>query len=155
MIFLLDTNAFSDLMREHPKVDDRLKTVSSQHRVVICSVVRGEIRYGIERLPHSKRRQELEVKATKLFAILPCEPVPEAAGDRYANIKLARQRKGLTLDENDLWIASTALSLGAVLISRDSDLQQIEGLTVEDLDGVNNETKVEDFRVCRRQLTTR
>jgi predicted nucleic acid-binding protein len=43
------------------------------------------------------------------------------------------------LDENDLWIAATALALAAVLISRDSDLYQIDGLTVEDLDGVNKE----------------
>lgn len=132
MIFLLDTTAFSDLMREHPKIDARLTSVSSTDRVVICSVVRGEIRYGIERLPQSKRRQELEAKAAKLFAILPCESVPEAAGDHYARVKLTRQQKGLTLDENDLWIAATALALGAVLISRDSDFQQIDGLTVND-----------------------
>ena len=99
---------------------------------MICSVVRGEIRYGIERLPQGKRRQELAAKAAKLFAVLPCEPVPEKAGDHYATIKLARQQKGLTLDENDLWIAATALSLGAVLVSRDSDFQQIDGLTVND-----------------------
>ena len=119
-------------MREHPKVDAHLASASSAERVIICSVVRGEIRYGIERLPQGRRRQELEAKATKLFAILPCEPVPEAAGDHYAMVKLARQRKGLALDENDLWIAATALTLGAVLISRDSDFQQIDELTVED-----------------------
>ena len=130
MMFLLDTNAFSDLMREHPKVDAHLASVSSTERVVICSVVRGEIRYGIELLPQSKRRQELEVKAAKLFTILPCEPVPEAAGDHYARIKVTRQQKGLTLDENDLWIAATALALGAALVSRDGDFQQINGLTV-------------------------
>jgi predicted nucleic acid-binding protein len=132
MTFLLDTNAFSDLMREHPKVDARLASISSTHRVVICSIVRGEIRYGIECLPQGKRRQELEAKAVKLFEVLPWEPVAEAAGDYYARIKRTRQRKGLVLDENDLWITSTALALGAVLISRDSDLQQIDGLTVED-----------------------
>ena len=132
MLFLLDTNAFSDLMREHPRVDAHLASISPTDRVVICSVVRGEIRYGIERLPQSKRRQELEIKATNLFAVLPCEPVPEAVGDYYARIKLARQQKGLSLDENDLWIAATALALGAVLISRDRDFQQIDGLTVND-----------------------
>jgi predicted nucleic acid-binding protein len=132
MTFLLDTTTFSDLMREHPKVDARLGSISSTDRVVICSVVRGEIRYGIERLPQSKRRQELEAKAAQLFAILPCEPVPEAAGDRYATVKLSRQRQGLALDENDLWIAATVLALSAVLVSRDSDFQQIDGLAVED-----------------------
>lgn len=74
----------------------------------------------------------MEAKAAKLFAILPCEPVPEIAGDHYARIKLTRQRKGLTLDENDLWIAATTLELDAVLVSRDNDFQQIDGLTVED-----------------------
>jgi predicted nucleic acid-binding protein len=132
MLFLLDTNAFSDLMHEHPQLDARLATIASTDRVMICSIVRGEIRYGIERLPQGKRRQQLETKATKLFAALPCEPVPEKAGDHYAAIKLARQQKGLTLDENDLWIAATARSLGAVLITRDSDFQQIDGLTVND-----------------------
>lgn len=113
-------------------MDAHLAKISSTDQVVICSVVRGEIRYGIERLPQSKRRQDLEIKADKLFVVPPCEPVPEAAGDHYARIKLTRQRKGLTLDENDLWIAATALTLGAILISRDSDFQQIDGLTVND-----------------------
>ena len=58
--------------------------------------------------------------------------MPEVAADHYAKIKLIRQRKGLTLDENDLWIAASAMALNAVLISRDSDFQQIDGLTVED-----------------------
>lgn len=132
MIFLLDTNAFSDLMREHPKIDARLADLSSADRVVICSVVRGEILYGLERLPQGKRRAELELKANTLFAVLPCESVSETAGDHYAKIKLARQQRGLTLDENDLWIAATAMALNAVLVSRDSDVQHVDGLTVID-----------------------
>ena len=133
MIFLLDTTAFSDLMRERPEVDARLARVSRRDKVIICTVVRGEIQFGIERLPQSKRREELKVKANKLFAVLPCEPVPEAAGDFYARIKLIHRQKGLTLDENDLWIAATTLALDAVLVSRDSDYHKIDGLTVEDL----------------------
>ncbi len=82
----MDTHAFSDLMREHPKVDAHLASASSAERVMICAVVRGEIRYGIEPLPQGRRRQELEAKAAKFFAILPCEPVREAAGDDYAMV---------------------------------------------------------------------
>lgn len=132
MLFLLDTNAFSDLMREHPQLAGRLVALAPTDRIVICSVVRGEIRYGIERLPQGRRRQELETKAAKLFAVLPCESVPEKAGDHYATIKRARQQKGLMLDENDLWIAATTLSLGAILVTRDSDFQHIDGLIVND-----------------------
>ena len=132
MIFLLDTNAFSDLMRDHPKVDARLSSLAETDQVVICSIVRGEICYGIERLPNGKRRQTLEAKAGHLFTVIPCEPVPEAAGNHYAQVKLSCQQKGLALDENDLWIAATALAIGATLVSRDSDLQPVDRLTVED-----------------------
>jgi predicted nucleic acid-binding protein len=55
MLFLLDTNAFSDLMREHPQLDARLSALTPTDRVIICAVVRGEILYGIERLPPGKR----------------------------------------------------------------------------------------------------
>jgi len=50
-----------------------LASLSSPERVVICPVIRGEIRYGIERLSQGNRRQELEAKAAQLFAIIPCE----------------------------------------------------------------------------------
>ena len=43
---------------------------------------------------------------------------------------LARQQRGLTLDENDLWLAATALALGATLVSRDRGFGGIEGLPV-------------------------
>ena len=109
-----------------------LPTSPSADRVVVCTVVRGEIRYGIERLSIGKRRQDLGTKAASLFAAIPCEPVSEAAGDYYARIKIARRSKGLSLDENDLWLAATARALGAVLVTRDSDFIQIEGLHVED-----------------------
>jgi len=56
--------------------------------------------------------------------------VPQRAGDFYAAIKRDRQSQGLALDENDLWIAATALALGATLVSRDQDFGGLEGLAV-------------------------
>lgn len=119
-------------MRKHAKLDARMGSLSPAERVVICTIVRGEICFGLEQLPQGRRRQDLENQAAPLLAIIPCESIPETAGDHYARIKLTRQRKGLTLDENDLWIAATAVALDAVLVSRDSDFQQIEGLKVDD-----------------------
>ena len=67
------------------------------------------------------------------MAAFRCELIPPRAGDFYAAAKLARQQSGLALDEN-LWIAATALALGATLVSRDRDFAGIDGLSVVTLE---------------------
>jgi predicted nucleic acid-binding protein len=132
VIYLLDTNAVSALMRADARIASWLSSIGVDDRVVICTITRGEILFGLERLAPGRRRTELEGKAEELFAVLPCEPIPPAAGDRYANVKISHQRRGLPLDENDLWIAATTLAMDATLVSRDNDFQAIEGLVVVD-----------------------
>lgn len=129
-LFLLDTNAFSDLMRESPAVRSRLQALRGKAKVVICPIVRGEACHGLERLPPGKRRSQLEAKAAALFGTIECIPLPASAGDHYARTKVQCQRKGLPLDDNDLWIAAAALSAGAVLVCRDSDFDRVEGLPI-------------------------
>ena len=132
MAYHLDTSAFSDLMREHPQMQTRLGALPPDETVSICAIVRGEILHGLGRLPAGQRREDLTVKASRLFAALPSLPVSGPVADHYAAIKLTRQSKGLALDENDLWIAATARQSGAILVTRDRDFQHIDGLNVED-----------------------
>ena len=107
-----------------------LSSIGVDDRVPNCTIARGEILFGLERMAPGRRRSELEGKAGKLFAVVPCDPIPPAAADRYANVKISQQRRGFPLDENDLWIAATSLALGATLVSGDSDFHAIEGLEV-------------------------
>ena len=88
--------------------------------------------FGIARMPLGRRREELYSKAISVFGILPCEPVPCDAAKHYAEIKTELQRLGLGLEDNDLWIAATALALNAVLITRDRGFRRIRELTIED-----------------------
>jgi predicted nucleic acid-binding protein len=129
-LYLLDTNAVSDVMADHPNI--KAKIASQPGRLVTSVVVRGEILYGIERLPAGKRRSDLKTKADVVLATLPSEPVTDPAADIYATIRRAVELLGVALDDNDLWIASTALAIGAVLITRGKDFGQIPGLQVED-----------------------
>lgn len=94
MIYLLDTSACSALMRTDARMSAWLSSIGVDDRVVICTIVRGEILFGLERMPPGRRRTELEEKAAKLFAVLPCEAIPAAAGDQYAIVKAAQQRRG-------------------------------------------------------------
>jgi tRNA(fMet)-specific endonuclease VapC len=127
---LLDTNAVSDEMYDHPKVKARMAAQAGP--VVTSIIVVGEIRYGLARLPAGKRRTDLEVKAARILSILPIEPITEQVADTYGRIKYDLEARGLPLNDNDLWTAATALALGAVLVTRDTDFAQVPGLQVED-----------------------
>lgn len=132
MIYLFDTSAISDFMRQHPKLDAKLATLTTQDQLRTCSIVRGEILFGIERMPTGKRRDDLAAQATRAFSSLPCEPVAASAADHYATLKTAQQKLGLPLDENDLWIAACAACIGAVVVTRDSDFRRIPGIQTQD-----------------------
>jgi predicted nucleic acid-binding protein len=119
-------------VREQPLAKARLSSLEAHHRVVICTVVRGEVLYGLELMAHGRKKLDLERKINELLSILPCVPIPEEAAIYYARKKRGTERRGSRLDENDLWIAATSLSLEAILVTTDSDFERVHGLTLED-----------------------
>jgi predicted nucleic acid-binding protein len=127
---LLDTNAVSDLMRDHPQVKVCIATHADP--IVTSVVVVGEIRYGLDRLPTGKKRTDLEVRAHNILAALRIEPVTEAIANAYGRLKAALESQGLNLDDNDLWIAATAITLGSLLITRDHIFGRVPSLQIED-----------------------
>ena len=105
-----------------------MNSLAESDYLFICPIVKGEILFGIVRLPAGKRQRDLKQKADELFAQIPCDPIPENVGDAYAQIKVAAQQQGTSLDECDLWIAATVLALDAILVTSDSDYKRITGL---------------------------
>ena len=126
--YLLETSTLSLLMKDIPEVKGRLNSLTESDYPFTCPIVKGEILFGIARLSAGKRQRDLEQKANEFFAAIPCDPIPENAGNVYAQIKVAAQKQGTSLDECDLWIAATALTLDAILVTSDSDYQRITGL---------------------------
>jgi predicted nucleic acid-binding protein len=96
VIYLLDTNAISELMRAASRMESWMAGLEQADRVVTCT--------KIARLSAGRRRAELEETGHQFLDVLRCEPIPERAADFYANLKLTRQQRGLALDENDLWV---------------------------------------------------
>ena len=129
-IAILDTNAISDLMRDHPQV--RTHVARYPDLITTSVTVVGEIRYGLSRLPAGKRRSDLEVRAQSVFGVMLIEPITEPVADSYGNLKASLENQGLNADDNDLWITATALTLGALLMTRDHVFSRIPGLQVAD-----------------------
>lgn len=132
MIFLLDSNAISDLIQNHPRFVARMESMSATDEVRTASIVHGEILYGVSRLADGKRKAILTTKVGDIFAIVRCEPVTELTAIYYAKIRADQEKLGLSVDQNDLWIAAVAMSLDATVVSRDTDLARVAGLKVVD-----------------------
>lgn len=126
--YLLETSTCSYLMANHVEVKTRLASAQVNDYPFTCPIVRGEILFGVERLPVGRRRRILENQVGNLFSELICDPIPEEAGDFYARMKREAQKLGTPLDECDLWIASTALVFDAVLVTSDTDFRRLQGL---------------------------
>ncbi len=131
-VYLLDTVSFSRLMERHPLLVGRVRQAMQQHLVVISATVRGEVRFGLRRMPRGRRRSYLEATADNLFVLFPCVPVSDTVADAYADVKAIAEQDGTPLGENDLWIAAAALATGATLVSSDTDFRRVRGLEVQD-----------------------
>ncbi len=129
--YLLDSTTVSFLMERRAEVMAHMASIGPDDRVAICTIVRGEILYGLERMPPGRRRRENERAAAELFDVLPCDGIPEGVADTYARVKYDAERAGTSLGENDLWIAATALDQGATVVTSDGDFGRVHGLDTE------------------------
>jgi predicted nucleic acid-binding protein len=128
--YLFDTNAISDAMREHAQLIAAMHSHSGEF--VTSAVVQGEILYGVRRLTSGVRRDELMLKADRIFAALICRPVDENVALIYADLRPLLENRGLAVNDNDLWIAATTIAADAVLVTRDADFKHVPHLRVVD-----------------------
>lgn len=134
MIYVLDTNVVSELMRPtpHPVVFD---WVAAQPRTTLytTSLSRGEILAGIAIMPEGRRRAALAESAAIMFGdefrgrILPFDA---DAASAYAELFAARRQIGRPIDTMDLIVAATAHAHHAAIVTRDEGGFEGCGLTL-------------------------
>ncbi len=132
MKYVLDTNAVSALMRGDSRVVDHLAQ-TSRAAVGIPQPVLAEIAYGIERLPRSRRRENLRRRLELLRSELRRCEWSDAVSEKFSEIKAALERKGLRIEDFDVAIAAHAVAQDAILVTADTDhMRRVPGLAVED-----------------------
>ena len=124
MKVLLDTNAYSALLRGHADVARRVR---GSEQVLLSSVVVGELLFGFRNgSRYEANRQELdEFLASPFVSLL---SVGMVTADRFGRIAAALKRRGRPLPTNDIWIAAHAMESGAELVSFDGHFDDVDGL---------------------------
>ena len=124
MRVLLDTNAYTALMRGAPGVADRVRR---SERVLLSVVVLGELHYGFQR--GSRLRENLAQLEQFLDSpFIEVLPVGRDTAERFGRIAAGLRSRGTPIPTNDIWIAAQAMETGAHLVSFDRHFGSVEGL---------------------------
>jgi len=131
-MYLLDTNAVSELMKGTPAVVDRLAG-TDRAEVAVPQPVVAEIAFGIERLPRSKRRAELQTRFDLACAEIARAEWTDTVSQAYGRIKATLERRGQRIEDFDAAIAAHAIALDATLVTANLDhMTRIPGLRIQD-----------------------
>ncbi len=113
MLYLLDTNIISDLIRNpQGRVTDRIRKVG-EDKIGTSIIVAAELRFGAAR----KGSPRLSARVEEILASIEVFPFESPADQEYATLRSRLEEKGKVVGSNDLLIAAHALSLGATLVT--------------------------------------
>ena len=133
--FLLDTNVLSEFNRRgdpDPLVHQWLEAADPDSLYVSVLTI-GEIRFGVELLPPSKRRTQLEQWLNRDLPkgvedrIL---QVDQSISDRWGLLRAQAQMKGRPLSVIDAPLAATALQHNLTLVSRNVSDFSVLGMAI-------------------------
>ena len=125
-VYVLDSSVFIRSLRGDLAMSARIAGAS---QVYVPSIVLGELYYGAYGSPTRPDAAVADVEAIeKAVAVL----ISDAMTARiYARIKLDLKRRGLTMPDNDLWIAAIAIQYNVTLAAHDAHFDWISGLRIE------------------------
>lgn len=118
MTYLVDANVLSEPTKPAPDaaVVEWLRTHAAE--CVVDPVILGEMRFGILLLPHGKKRTALEQWFKTGIAGVRCLEWDASHGLQWAELLARLRRKGLAMPIKDSLIATTALTHGLIIATR-------------------------------------
>jgi tRNA(fMet)-specific endonuclease VapC len=127
-MFLLDTNIISDLVRNPGgQAAERLAEVGDGD-IATSVIVVGELRYGCLKKGSARLTERVEavLREIKVLSLMP------NVGALYGEIRRDLEARGMSIGQNDLWVAAQARSAEAVLVTdNEGEFRRVEGLVVE------------------------
>lgn len=129
MSYLLDTNIVSFVIKNNFKIKRKLEAIKFQRkRIYVSCITYFEIRRGFLAVDAPKQRERFNQLCQDYQIILLDDLVIlEKAAEIHANLRT----RGLPIQTEDILIAATAIVKGLIVVSNDSDLARVEGLSLE------------------------
>ncbi|MBN3945986.1 MAG: type II toxin-antitoxin system VapC family toxin [Nostoc sp. NMS7] len=129
MSYLLDSNIVSYILKRNVIVEQKFREVRRlKQDVFISCITYYEVKRGLLAINATRQLAEFN-KFCQIYKILLIDDLEiiELACEIYVDL----QRRGLTIQEQDILIAATAIARGLTLVSNDSDLLRVEGLSLD------------------------
>lgn len=127
-MYLIDTDILIYSLKGHPQVMDNLnRTATAPKAISVISY--GELLYGARK---SARPDENLARVRRLGEVLPIIEVSPAVMEAFGSLKARLELDGRRLDDFDLVIAATAITIGYRLVTNNErHFSRIEGLYLE------------------------
>lgn len=129
MGYLLDTNIITAHLKNNQKITNKLEELRLQGRkVFISGISYYEIKRGLLAVNATSKLSAFN-NLCRRYRILLLDDIEiiERAAEIHADLK----RRGKPIQDTDILIAATALRHSLILVSNDSDLLRVRGITVE------------------------
>jgi len=128
--YLLDTNVVSEPLQAKPRAGVLRKLRLHNGEIAIPSIVWHELRFGLERLPRSRRRTAIEMYLDEVVRLsMPILDYDTAAAEWHAAEKARLVARGKTPAFADGQIAAIAFVNDLTLVTfNDADFRGFEGL---------------------------
>jgi tRNA(fMet)-specific endonuclease VapC len=128
MLFMLDTNAVSAVMRGSAFMDKKLLALDSSEWC-ISAITHSEICYGLALRPEATK---LARAAAAFLAAATTLPWDAAAAEAHGRLRARLRTAGTPIGDFDEMIAAHALALGAVIVTDNlRHFSKVEGLKFE------------------------
>jgi len=128
MIYMLDTDTLSHVVKKHPPVIKKLIN-HEEDEIYISAITNAELFYGLEK----KKSQKLFNEVRSVIGKCTIIDFDASQSELYGRIRVELEKSGSPLGDMDLLIAAAAISTGAILVTHNTKhFSRIKGLKIED-----------------------
>jgi len=123
---LLDTSAYSALLRGHEEIQ---KHIRRAEEIYINPIVLGELRAGFDKGRQGRKNEgylQRFISSSRVTIL----SIDAETSERYAFILNALWEAGTPVPTNDIWIAASAMQHGLAVLTTDSHFLKISQVIV-------------------------